>query len=50
MASRRWKIAGVVSVLLTWVGLANSSAQQKVELELLLADDVRALVQQRLGR
>ncbi|MDP3237392.1 MAG: serine hydrolase [Myxococcales bacterium] len=34
----------------TWVGLANSYAQQKVELELLLADDVRALVQQRLGR
>lgn len=34
----------------TWAGLANSYAQQKVELELLLADDVRALVKQRLGR
>ncbi len=34
----------------TWAGLANSYAQQKVELELLQADDVRALVQQRLGR
>ncbi len=34
----------------TWVGLVQSFAHQQVEVELLLADDLRAIVAQRLGR